>query len=300
MPVLDFCKTCGRAVAPKCRNQLHNVCLSETGAWPWMVAIYRIERGNPVFHCGGAIISECMILTAAHCLFRQNIEELLVVVGDTQRFVKEFSEKTHTIEQVFIHQEYDPISFNRDIALIKLTCNVTCSPYVRKICLPTSQDLIYYIPEIMCIVAGWGATERRELGGNSSAKSTVMKELHLPIADKTVCIESTSPQYKEDVTNYTVCAGDGTGNNDACDGDSGGPLFCTRETQNEIELDAYVVVGIVSWGEGCGQPRKYGIFAHMLNLMDWVKSVMDINKCPLAPDGAEEEDLCPPPPIELY
>ncbi|XP_062523887.1 complement C2-like isoform X2 [Corticium candelabrum] len=297
---VDFCKTCGRAVAPKCRNQRNGVCLSETGAWPWMVAIYRIERGNPVFHCGGVVISERMILTAAHCLFGRNITELLVVVGDTQRFVKEFSEKTYKIKQVFIHQEYDPISFNRDIALLMLYCDITCSPYVRKVCLPTANDTIYYRPGTECIVAGWGATERRELGGNSSAKSTAMKELHLPIADKTICINSTSPQFQSDVTNYTVCAGDGTGNNDACDGDSGGPLFTKRNKEKEIDDDSYVVVGIVSWGEGCGQPRKYGIFAHLLNLMDWVKNVMDLNKFQLAPDDSEEEHGRHAPKTQLY
>ena len=152
-----------------------------------------------------------------------------------------------------------------------LHCNITCSPYVREVFWPTPQDNIYYRPRTECIVAGWGATERRELGRNSSAKSTAMKEPHLPIADKTICINSTSPQYREDVTNYTVCAGDGTGNNDAYDGDSGGPLFCKRNKKKEIDDDSYVVAGIVSWKEGCGQPREYGIFAHLLNLMDWVK-----------------------------
>ena len=297
---LGFCKTCGTSVALKCRNQHNGVCRSETGAWPWVVAIYRLDRGNPVFHCGGAVISECMILTAAHCLFGRNITELLVVVGDTQRFVKEFSEKTYTTKQVFIHPDYDPVSYNRDIALLVLHCNVTCSPYVRKVCLPTPQDNIYYRPGTQCILAGWGATERRKLGENSSAISTAMKELHLPIADKTICINSTSPQYQIDVTNYTVCAGDGTGNNDVCDGDSGSSLFCKLNKEKEIDDDSYVVVGIASWGEGCGQPRKYNIFTHLLNLMDWVEHVMNINECPLAPDGAKEEDLCPKPPNKLF
>ena len=227
-------------------------------------------------------------------------KEFLVVVGDTERFVKEFSEKTYIIKQVFIHQKYDPASYNRDIALLMLHCNITCSPYVRKVCLPTLQDNIYYRPGTQCIVIGWGATKRRELGGNSSAKSTAMKELHLPIADKTICINSTSPQFKKDVTNYTVCAGDGTGHNDACDGDSGGPLFCKCYNEKEIDDNCYVLVGIVSWGEGCGQPGKYGIFTHVLNLMDWIKNVTDINKCLLAPEGEEEKDLCPEPTKKLY
>ena len=243
------------------------------------------------------MISECMILTAASCFIGRNTEELVVVVGDTQRLVKEFSEKSYTIKRVFIHEKFNVGNFNRNVALLILNCNVTCSPYVRKACLPTPQDNIYYRPGTQCIVAGWGAMERRELGDNASAKSTNMKEIHLPIADKDTCIASTSPQFRDDVTNYTICVGDGTGNNDACNGDSGGPLFCKR---NKEDYDSYVVVGIVSWGVGCGQPGKYVIATHLLNLMDWVRNVLDQYGCPLAPDGEKEEDLCAELPIKLF
>ena len=54
-----------------------------------------------MFHSGGALITECMILTAASCFTGHNLEELVVVVGDKQRFVKEFSEKTYIIERLF-------------------------------------------------------------------------------------------------------------------------------------------------------------------------------------------------------
>ncbi len=73
-----------------------------------------------------------------------------------------------------------------------------------------------------------------------------MKELHLPIAEKAACLASTSDYVKHDITNYTVCAGDGTCDNEACDGDSEGSLFCKRNKDTEISPNSYVMVRIVS------------------------------------------------------
>ena len=73
-----------------------------------------------------------------------------------------------------------------------------------------------------------------------------MKELHLRIAEKTACLASTSDYVKHDITNYTVCAGDDTCDNEACDGYSEGPLFYKRNKHTEISPNSYVMVGIVS------------------------------------------------------
>ncbi|XP_062498780.1 serine protease 30-like [Corticium candelabrum] len=167
-----------------------------------------------------------------------------------------------------------------------------------KVCLATREDFGYYQARTSCNVAEWGANEKRELGAKRNPKTTSLKELHLPIADKTACLDSTSDYLKHDITNYTVCARDGTGNNDAWDSDSGGPLFCKCENDEEIGPDSYVIVGIVSWGEGCGQPGKYGVFMHLLNLMDWVRTVLEINKCKQS-FNEEKKEQCRNPAVSL-
>ncbi|XP_062499174.1 coagulation factor X-like, partial [Corticium candelabrum] len=297
---LAYCHDCGLTAAPTCKHKENGVCFSEKGAWPWVAAIYKKTSNNQFFHCGGALISDCFILTAAHCVSDLKPDNLTVVLGDTERYVKEYSEKTFAVDKIHIHNSYkhNSGSLNYDIALLQLKCNVSCSPYVRKVCLPTKADFGYYRAGTSCIVAGWGATEKRELGAKRTHKTTSLKELHLPIADKAACLDSTSDYLKHDITNYTVCAGDGTGNNDACDGDSGGPLFCKRENDKEIGPDSYVIVGIVSWGEGCGQVGKYGVFTHLLNLMDWVRTVLDINKCKQS-FNEEEKEQCLNPVVSL-
>ncbi|XP_062499172.1 complement factor B-like [Corticium candelabrum] len=297
---IDYCHDCGLTAASTCRHREHGVCFSEKGSWPWVAAIYKKTSNNQVFHCGGALISDCFILTAAHCVSGIKPDNLTVVLGDTERHVKEYSEIIFAVDKIHIHNSYkhNSGSLNYDIALLQLKCNVSCSPYVRKVCLPTREDFGYYRAGTKCIVAGWGATEKRTLDEKRTHKTTSLKELHLPIADKAACLDSTSDDLKHDITNYTVCAGDGTGNNDACDGDSGGPLFCKRKNDKEIGPDSYVIVGIVSWGEGCGQAGKYGVFTHLFNLMDWVRRVLDINKCKQS-FNEEEKEQCLNPAVSL-
>ena len=293
---LDYCTECGRSFTPNCREMHGANCDAEGGAWPWMVGIYKMNRGNPELLCGGAIIGECWVLTAAHCFEGNNFNKsnLRVVVGDTERFVQEFSEEAFYVEQVLIHPEFDRKngmgSYNKDIALLKLSCNVTCSPRVSKACLPKASDSIYYQAGTRCIVTGWGATKRVALAEDAGPKSTQLKELHLPITNQDKCRQSMIEEFRKDVTEFTVCAGDGTGRNDTCQGDSGGALFCKRNDQ-----DSYVIVGIVSWGEGCKQPKKYGVYTHVLKLIDWVYREMSTRPCERPRDPDEEEKICPKP-----
>ena len=284
--VYDYCDGCGISLSAECNKTDAGKCDARAGAWPWMAAIYRLQKGNPVFHCMGAIIGDCFVLTAAHCLQGYRKEDLLVVVGDRVRYVKEFTEKTYTVEGYVIHPEYNQgAEFNRDIGLLKLPCNITCSPFIRKGCLPRPQDNILYRSETECIVAGWGKP------WGPSQKSTSMKEFHFPIADHNQCVKSTSPQYRNDVTEFTVCAGDATGLYDTCAGETGSPLFCRRHSDGR-----YVIVGIVSWSEGCGQPGKYGIFTHLLKLVDWVHEKMADYTCkPPSSSKGMEKDSCPKP-----
>ena len=276
------------------------MCFSKNGAWPWVAAIYKKTSNNQVFHCGGALISDCFILTAAHCASGFKPDNLMVVLGDTERYVKEYTEKTFAVDKIHIHNSYkhDSGSLNYDIALLQLKCNVSCSSYVRKVCLPTRTDFGYYQAGTPCIAAGWGATEKREIGAKSTPITTSMKEIHLPIVDKDGCLASTSDYIKHDITNYTVCAGDGNGNNNVCDGDSGGPLFCKRKQGKKVDPDSYVMVGIVSWGEGCGQPGKYSVFTHLLNLMNWVQDKLDRNPCKQW-FNKEETEQCRNPAVSL-
>ena len=276
-------------------------CQSKKGAWPWMVAIY-IDKGNGfTFHCGGTLIDDCWVLTAAHCFRPERnriiqTTDIVAVLGDTDRFQREFTENSYDVERIDIHTEYDFIAdtYDYDVALLKLKCSVKYRSQVRKGCLPSSVDQVYYASGTSCIVAGWGHTEvvkPKVLNPNEKPvnrpMSTTLKHVTLDVQDTGHC-RTTTPFP---VTDNMICAGSGNTDRDnvedACSGDSGGPLFCKRRGPG---TPSYVVIGIVSWGDGCGKKNQYGYFTHVLRMMNWTDTVMERH----GPCKHSFKD-CPPP-----
>jgi hypothetical protein len=276
---IDYSAECGTTNAPDCRARVVGGCVSKVGAWPWMVAIYINKNKGFTFSCGGTLIDDCWVLTAAHCFGspgrRVVARDVVVVLGDTDRFQREFTESSYEVEEIIVHTGYDfdKETYDYDIALLKLKCSVKYRSQVRKGCLPSSADENYYASGTSCIVAGWGHTNVKERGPQEGLRmSTSLRHVSLPLQDIGVCRATTN--YT--VTDNMICAGSGNQNRDevedACSGDSGGPLFCKR---TELGRPSYVVIGIVSWGDGCGLRGQYGFFTHVLRMKKWIDTVMD-------------------------
>lgn len=132
---------------------------SQPAAWPWIVSIYKNGR----FFCGGVIINELWILTAAHCTDRywQNYYE--IQAGILRRFSFSPMEQRHFAVEVIPHQNYDASNLKNDIALMRLNSPVRYNKYVRPICLPSEttagRDFLQGPPpNTICSIVGWGAT----------------------------------------------------------------------------------------------------------------------------------------------
>ena len=282
----EYGKQCGRAAAKekKCRDQLEDHCRSSLGAWPWMVGIYALGEGKnqkETMICGGVLIGNCYVLTAAHCLKPDNKtaykkNDVLVVVGNTDRLVDEKTEDTHKVGEILLHPLYSPDTLDYDIAILKLSCNVTYSPYVRKVCMPDCNETTDSYN--MCIAAGWGATDYQV--GEAFHLSTHLHHIELPIADKEECKKLS--EYP--ITPRMFCAGDASGEKGVCKGDSGGPLFC--QTESELR---WMLIGIVSWGEGCKRARKYDIFTDICNgeIDFWINEKLEQHPCNLCVDESD-------------
>ena len=220
------------------------------------------------------MIDDCWVLTAAHCLYTYDTfpttGNVFVVLGDTNRFEKEFTENIYEVELLFVHPGYDGGTHDNDIALLKLKCKVKYKSQVRKICLPRSVDEQYYTSGTLCIVAGWGHTQISKISQLNVPLSTVLRHVALPVQDTGHCRSSTS--YL--VTDNMFCAGSGNHgySESACHGDDGGPFFCRRRGQGTPK---YVMTGIVSWGEGCGTKGQYGYYTHVMRMMNWIDAKMN-------------------------
>ena len=205
-----------------------------------------------------------------HCFQgRYSSRDILVVTGDTQRVLNESTGTRHKVCDVRIHKDYNTTTFDNDIALIKLCCNARFSRFVTKARLPHVGDEAYYRPGTECVISGWGYTKKAQLG-DYVTPSLILTQASLPIAPTEVCKLSTHFT----VADTTFCAGDGTGNENTCAGDSGAPLVCKRNSK-----DSYVVTGIVGWGIGCGQPATYSFFTNVLKLRQWIEKELASDDC---------------------
>ena len=135
--------------------------------------------------------------------------------------------------------------------------------YVRPICLPhpTNDPLS---PGAIGVVTGWGKK------GKSKKTRTRLGKVSLPIVDQAACKRS-HPLYL--ISDNMFCAGhfNGTGG-DACDGDSGGPLAIDNSLTARAKHHRWVLAGIVSWGDGCGEVGKYGVYTRVSNFVSWINN----------------------------
>ena len=162
--------------------------------------------------------------------------------------------------RVRIHSDFDGERYNNDIALIELIDEVEFSDYIRPICLTRSQQILWNItaPGTFGIVTGWGMLME------DGPSPITLNEVRLPLVHQAVCAASTQFSISENM----FCAGyerDIVG--DACVGDSGGPFSVEY-------LERWYLVGLVSWGEGCGRSGKFGFYTNVSKYTDWLAEGM--------------------------
>ncbi|XP_034460436.1 coagulation factor X [Hippoglossus hippoglossus] len=233
------------------------------GECPWQALLLNEED---VGFCGGTILNEYIIMTAAHCMNQSRF--IYVRLGEFDTLVDHGNEATHNVETIITHYKYKPETYNNDIALIKLTKPIKFSRFILPACLPEqefAEKVLMRQPDGM--VSGFGRLGERQ------AASTILQRLTLPFVDRLTCIEST--QFR--VTTRMFCAGYHTTPKDSCQGDSGGP-HVTRYRGTVF------VTGIVSWGEGCAREGKYGVYTQVSKYTRWIREGID-KLMPKEPSG---------------
>ncbi|XP_047491837.1 mucin-17-like [Penaeus chinensis] len=220
---------------------------TDIAQYPWQIGLAQ-KYDNFVF-CGGSIINDRYILTAAHCVDGNYPENLVVRVGETTRSGPAI---TIDVERITVHEKYSHESIvSYDIALLRLAWPIEFSESVLPVCLPNNNKKF---SNKKAVVTGWG---------KDNSVGNVQERLH----EVTVKVLSTkkcrknSEYDKKEVHKNIVCAA--SRDKDACQGDSGGPLVV-------LESDSYTQIGVVSWGIGCAEPDYPGIYTRVSSYMKWI------------------------------
>nr|XP_033815218.1 acrosin-like isoform X2 [Geotrypetes seraphini] len=228
------------------------------GAWPWLVSIQKPSFSDYVHLCGGSLLNDKWIVTAAHCFNGQERKayKFRIVAGANQLSDLGSQAEILSIRQLIIHRDYNPETERNDIALVEMDRPITFNNYIQPACFPDSS---IHISEMdWCYTSGWGVTEEK-----SNEPADVLQEGRVEIIPLQRCNSST--WYNGAIGPYNLCAGYEQGGIDSCQGDGGGPLMCKEKTSS-----LFFVVGITSWGRGCAQALSPGVYTSTQYFHNWI------------------------------
>ena len=259
------------------QGRIVNGVEAKPNTWPWLVVM--LESGD--LRCGGTIISEQYILTAAHCCtdvkYHLDVNTISFVAGEHDLTEESVFEQRVNAQELFVHPKYDQNTGDYNFCVVKtdlieldgVSRDIVCLPLQNEHIKP-NDDIPMALSDTNCHVAGWGVLS------SGGSHPDVLQTTSVKIFSDEYCVKTSL--YKEYMkphvvslgTGVSFCAGYDDGSQDSCQGDSGGPLICVVD-------GAPVLYGVVSYGYGCADSDYPGIYAKVASQIDWLSTVIGEN-----------------------
>jgi len=232
------------------QHRITNGIIASRSQFPWQVSIIT----DNTWYCGGSVLSNDWILTAAHCggsVYR-------VRFGANRLDYDEFGALIGQSTESIIHANFSDVTLYNDIALIRVAIGYT--DFIRPIKLPCRSPNPPDFAGVTARVSGWGQTSDAIPG-----VTAVLNFVDLPVISNTEC----AAVFGSYIIDSTLCTST-IGGHSTCNGDSGGPLV--------TEIDgAYTLIGAVSFAAAAGCELEYPAgFARITSFLDWIETYTDI------------------------
>ncbi|KAJ8723969.1 hypothetical protein PYW07_007949 [Mythimna separata] len=239
------------------------------GQFPWIARLGYVEDDEIDWMCGGALVTDRHVVTAAHCVQKSDYGYVLTTIRvgehdtrtnpDCELKVCAPAVQDRAIKNISSHPLFNKPAFHNDIAIIELDKPVALNDYVMPICLPrTAEQLANLLVGDQMTVAGWG-----KMNMTTDERASVLQVVGIPIVAPELC-DSFGRGFK--LTESEICAG-AEHNKDACGGDSGGPLMKIFDTP---EGPKSYLVGVVSFGPTICGIKKPGVYASVPHFLKWI------------------------------
>jgi secreted trypsin-like serine protease len=258
MTIAAVCTLMGSVQAAEISTRIIGGDASTEGSWPATVAFLSDNQ-----FCGGALVDRRWVVTGAHCLYDSSgklipVDKMRVLAGSVRLDSPDMQQILVT--NAFPHPQYSLLGLDYDIALLELATEA--EPPATPIGLNPERPAV----GIDATVVGWGVTDL-----SSTTVVNNLREVELPIISNETC--NAPESYGGLITENMLCTGFAEGGADACFGDSGGPMMVFTD-------DAWKLTGVVSFGENCALPDKYGVYMRITAFESWILSYVDGDAIP--------------------
>merc|ERR1719348_333261 len=220
-------------------------------SYPWMAALFVDGK----WFCGGTLISDEWVLTAAHCA--HGAKEMRVMLGAHN--VREASEEGRielTTTDFFTHPEYNSYNIHNDLALVHLPQKVEFGPTIQPVCLPAHSDASESFAKLQAVASGWGKPS-----DDATTISPVLRAVDVETITNLMC----ALEFPLQVNKNVICISGANGKS-TCNGDSGGPLYLVTD-------GVHKQIGITSFGSASGCEKGWhAAFTRPTSYLQWIET----------------------------
>ncbi|CAC5367331.1 Trypsin beta,Trypsin delta/gamma-like protein CG30031,Trypsin alpha,Chymotrypsin-like serine proteinase [Mytilus coruscus] len=225
--------------------------------YPWQVSL-QMRSGSGWYHiCGGSIIDNNWIVTAAHCVDGSSANTLRIAAGMTK--LSDTSRTVRSLARIIMHPNYSSSrpGYPNDIALLELSQSLTFGATMNKIAVPTTQDFT----GSTCSLSGWG-----RLSGSGSSPDN-LKDVQMTIISNSECSTRWASVTGAAINDGNICILES--GKSACSGDSGGPMTC-------YSGNTPYLAGATSWGISTCSGDFPSVYARLTSFRSWISSYVSI------------------------